>query len=201
MPSSKAKSVKRRLFGNDEKEESPQQSSAQAVEDSGKAPQVATVLDTPQKKRRVDDYFSPKRGRAIVTPEKDEELDIASPPSTKKPRVVDLMDKVSTRPRTAKRTKAYVPEYIHKNLGYQREGTASLSAVAKKTFELVQEHYVIPDDLEQNRSYGPLSGTCFEERAIRAYNLSLLKPMKTDVEICSHCSSLGHKRNDCPQLI
>ena len=68
---------------------------------------------------------------------------------------------------------------------------------------IVDEHFSIPKDFEQNREYGPLSGTCYEERAISAYNLGLLKPVDqaSTVEICSSCASLGHKRVECPELV
>ena len=69
--------------------------------------------------------------------------------------------------------------------------------------DIVDEHFSIPKGFEQNREYGPLSGTCYEERAIRAYNLGLLKPVDqtSTVEICSSCASLGHKRVECPELV
>lgn len=120
----------------------------------------------------------------------------------------------------------YIPAYIHKNLSYQRQGTASLPVNVKKTFALVCENYHIPHDLEHNQSVncgGPLSGTCYEERVVRAYTLGLLKSKQESiqvasdgdeqtniedsgigievVDICSHCAIVGHKRNDCPKLI
>jgi len=112
--------------------------------------------------------------------------------------------KIPLRRQEKKADEAHVPIYIHKNVNYQRRGDASIDEKLKKTFELVESHFFIPEDFERNRSFGPLSGTCFEERAIRAYNLSLLEP-KNDadaaLEICSHCAVLGHRRSDCPDLI
>ena len=98
----------------------------------------------------------------------------------------------------------------------------------KQIFDLVEEHYAIPSNFETDiRSYGPLSGTCFEERVVNAYDRGLLlsssvkskRKMKTKTKkednqqsvettitdgavlICSHCADLGHGRNDCLELI
>jgi hypothetical protein len=148
------------------------------------------VTGTPQKRKTaLDSYFSPvassrRKKSAVVTPEKVE--------STKKAKHQGKKED----------GKAYVPVYIHKNLGYQRYGQASITDELKKTFALVEEHYEIPSDFETNKKYGPLSGTCFEERAVAAYNHGLLKSSsRTGVEICSHCATAGHKRDDCPALI
>jgi hypothetical protein len=160
---------------------------------------------TPQKKKaRVDSYFSPASRKstkasaaaAVVTPEK-----------------IDGVADDQDKKKESQDTTAYVPIYIHKNLNYQRRGQASLSSVVQQTFDLVEEYYVIPKDFETNRKYGPLSGTCFEERAINAYNEGWLHSKKegeddyvenaatTAVEICSHCAVTGHRRDDCLELI
>ena len=100
--------------------------------------------------------------------------------------------------------KEYVPKYIHKNVTYLRKGEGDISDATKKTFDLVDKHFIIPKDLEQSRKYGPLSGTCFEERVISAYTLNLLEPRSkssSSVAICSVCAVEGHRRNQCPTLI
>jgi len=170
------------------------------------------VMATPEKKksRRGDEsdgnrdrkkgivmYFSPSKTTAIdtretsvlVTPEKKEEEDIEQ--ETKDERKIQQ----------------HVPIYIHKNLNYQRRGEAFLNEKLKHAFDLVEEHYVIPSDFESDRSYGPLSGTCFEERAVNAYDRGLLlaSPDQPTIEgnilICTHCAELGHRQDDCQDLI
>jgi hypothetical protein len=85
----------------------------------------------------------------------------------------------------------------------------------KRVFDLVEEHYVIPSNFESDRSYGPLSGTCFEERVVNAYDRGLLLPNHQNQNkhpsndegcgsiliICTHCAALGHRQDDCPDLI
>mmetsp|Transcript_11553 Transcript_11553/g.26742 ORF Transcript_11553/g.26742 Transcript_11553/m.26742 type:complete len:167 (+) Transcript_11553:35-535(+) len=98
----------------------------------------------------------------------------------------------------------YVPTYIYKNVSYTRRGIAEgLPASTLRTFALVEKHFVIPKHFEQNRAYGPLSGTSFEERVISAYHVGFLEPKNHDaeVEICSACAMTGHRREDCSQLI
>jgi hypothetical protein len=227
----KRQTVKRRLFAddNDDPIVDPKDGDMHVIEVK---PQTTSVLETPEKKHRLDDgvrpFFSPK-GKRFVTPEKDEDEDEIetpaklTPANTKKTKRDDDDDsdavvyvptyKLTPANSNKKKRKhddsdgdvVYVPTYIHKNLGYQRKGQASLSEKLQKTFALVEEHFAIPDDFEQNKfDYGPQSGTCFEERVVQAYNLSLLEPKdesSADVEICSHCVKMGHKKNECPVLI
>lgn len=100
----------------------------------------------------------------------------------------------------------YVPEYIHKNLDYKKRGEKTLSATTSEVYRLVCEHYEIPDNFEQRRSFGPLSGTSYEERVVQAYAVGRLASSRKDgdapaAEICTCCAALGHKRVDCPTLI
>ena len=186
----KRQTAKRRLFVDDDDDEPKEVATSKLIPTD-----ISSVLETPKKKRRLDDgsqtFFSPK-AKAVVTPEKEDE--IATP----------VKRKIPFRREEKKADEAHVPIYIHKNVNYQRRGDASIDEKLKKTFELVESHFFIPEDFERNRSFGPLSGTCFEERAIRAYNLSLLEPKNdadAELEICSHCAVLGHRRSDCPDLI
>lgn len=200
--------AKRRLFekereDTDEINHGPQ--TAVTRKDDEGAPEAATILDgdTPKKTYNYRrDFFSPK-GKPVVTPDKvaDDEVEVLSPPP-KRTRLSERYSPQQPREKVATKVETYVPTYIHKNLSYKRQGTAPLPSNVKATFDLVQEHYEIPADFEQSRFYGPLSGTSFEERVISAYNSSLLEPKNgEDVEICSSCVTLGHKRNDCPDLI
>jgi hypothetical protein len=114
---------------------------------------------------------------------------------------------------------SYVPKYIHANVSYKVQGTAPLAPATIKAFEYIVKHYEIPSNLEQQRAYGPLSGSSFEERVIQQYDLGQLV-LKSDGDhddeetkdndndssalehvICTCCASVGHERNDCPTLI
>jgi hypothetical protein len=194
--------AKRRLFGKAPEEDNAETAPKTTAEN--KDNQSNIILETPQKKKKQKvglDFFSPNKGKPVVTPDKvegedisDDEVEVVSPPLKK----TRLSERYSPQPKE----EAYVPTYIHKNLSYMREGTASLPAKVKKVFQLVVENFEIADDFEQNRSYGPLSGVAHEERVISAYNLSMLQPKNGQaVEICSSCVSMGHRRNDCPDLI
>jgi hypothetical protein len=179
--------AKRRLFGNgadDHVEETVTSPAAAAAA-------TISVLETPQKKRRIG-------GRGQQT--------LAFSPTGKGPVVTPAKQDTEKTPVKQKKQDVYVPTHIHKNLSYQREGKASLTETTRKVFDLVKEHFVIPDDFEQSREYGPLSGICFEVRVIREYNLGTLKASKEGEEgrafiICSNCAAQGHKRFECPHLI
>jgi hypothetical protein len=99
---------------------------------------------------------------------------------------------------------AYVPTYIHKNVGYQREGNALLPKNVLRAFDQIVASHVIPDDLEQSRAYGPLSGACYQDRVLQAYTLGRLT-VREDFAgspcICTVCAETGHKRDACPTLI
>ena len=99
----------------------------------------------------------------------------------------------------------YVPKYIHKNLDYARKGKAKLPESKLKIFNWIGERYVIPKDFEQKRSYGPLSGITYEERVTQAYCLRKLERSESapdaETNICTACTEVGHRRDDCPTLI
>jgi hypothetical protein len=207
---------KRRLFGDkDDDKDGPPQSIASSSFAARERLVTTTIAETPQKKTKKtsnhESFFSPKKGKPFVTPDKLEDVDdvddedddiveVGSPP-WKKTRLSDQFSPVKATKKAE--DSPYIPTYIHKNLTYKRQGDASLPDKVVKTFRLVCQHYEIPDDFETNRSYGPLSGISYEERAISAYSLGLLdhKPGDEGIEICSNCVTVGHKRNDCPQLI
>jgi hypothetical protein len=104
----------------------------------------------------------------------------------------------------------YVPTYIHKNVEYDRLGqrrAADHNNAVHQTvyacYHWIDEHCDIPADLEQNRRYGPLSGTCYEERAVRAYRLGLIVPKRGDdaPQLCTSCGKLGHAYDECPSMV
>lgn len=145
------------------------------------SPNTIIPKSTPLKKRVVN-----RANINVVTPPKEGDDDYVED---------------EKRETTASKDK-YVPKYIHKNLDYIPRSDSEPTRTIRKTFELIQKHYTIPSDLEQSSQYGPLSGSCFEDRVISAYSLGLL-PSKTDAKvlICSHCATLNHRREECPQLI
>ena len=179
-----------------------------------KAPDVSVVEKATNSS---SSFFSPKRSTkkaATVTP---------SPSAAKKRRSL-LQDeaegespkkkskkkkKVEAKAAVATTEEPYVPTYIHKNVGYQRFGTATdrLSDGQKLAFAFVVENYDIPADFETNRKYGPLSGTSYEERVLAAYATKGLTPSE-DADsilvrkgICTFCGELGHKKKLCPGLL
>mmetsp|Transcript_10961 Transcript_10961/g.15793 ORF Transcript_10961/g.15793 Transcript_10961/m.15793 type:complete len:209 (-) Transcript_10961:176-802(-) len=93
----------------------------------------------------------------------------------------------------------YVPNYLYKNLQYKRKGESELTHRARKAFNLVEEHYIVPSNLEASRFYGPWSGSCYEERVMAAYELNLLQPKTHPVDLCCVCGEIGHFRKFCPK--
>ena len=146
-------------------------------------PQTASSsrsLSSPRKRSPVNSFESPapskKAKTVVVTPEAEKE---------------DLSK--------------YVPTYIHKNVEYCREGSASLPSKTIQIFQWICDRYEVPADFEQQRSFGPLSGTSYEQRVIAEFKLGKLdrKEDAPDDEtlICSGCAQVGHIRDDCPSLI
>lgn len=161
-------------------------------------------------------FFSPK-GRRFVTPEKEDgEEEVETPIKKDKakktlpmfqglPLTSPLKPSKKIKTTSTRKDEEYVPTYIHKNIGYQRKGQATLSVKVKKTYAWIEKNYHIPTDFETNKfDYGPQSGTSYEERLVQAYNLSLLEPknpQSSELEFCSSCTQIGHMKSDCPQLI
>ena len=103
-----------------------------------------------------------------------------------------------------KKEAEYVPTYIHKNLTYHRRGKATLDVATQKTFDLVTRYFHVPENFENDRRFGPIAGTCFEDRVNQAYNLGMLEPIEeknAGIELCSQCVCEGHKSVDCPNLV
>jgi hypothetical protein len=166
--------------------------------------------DTKSRRKKLvfddDSEKAPRQGKssaastaAPVSPQKRKRgLDAFTSPVAKKKKVAAVTPEEKER----KALSRYVPEYIHKAVGYQREGKATLVENTITAFKLIVENYTIPEDFEQSRSFGPLGGTSFEERVIRAYTLGKLKPKdEKGIAICTQCCVLGHKRVECPTLI
>jgi hypothetical protein len=168
---------------------------------SGKQPTTASGRDnTPEqsaptttRKRGMEAFLSSPRAKkkqgAVVTPGA----------NNQKTAVVTPLDE-----RKAAAVFEWIPKYIHENVDYLSKGQAKLSPSTMQVFQWVEQRFGIPKDLEQNRSYGPLSGTSYEERVIRAHALGKLTakdPADADVAICTSCATVGHMREDCPDLL
>lgn len=113
----------------------------------------------------------------------------STPPPRKKAKIVTPEEKKKDE---------YVPKYLHKNVEYQRAATKDLPERTRKAFAVLVRYCELPEDLEQSRRYGPLSGSSYEERALAAYGLGYLD---TDVDICTACGSEGHRKSSCPELV
>ena len=157
----------------------------------------ATASVTPQKKKKRDLHAFFSSPAATTTSEAKTAAAVVTPPEAKKQKVT----KAEASEKEEKKEGEYVPIYIHKNVSYVRKGEADLDPATEKAFQLIEEHYLIPKGFENDRSYGPISGISFEERVIASYSNNLLKPKEEAVEICTHCADVGHKRDDCEELI
>jgi hypothetical protein len=144
--------------------------------------QSAESYASPQKKRKATDTQN------IVTPDNVEMKKVASQSN-----VTD-----------------YIPSYIHKNVEYVRKGQiVKLSSIQSKVLHWIEDNFEIPNDFEQNRKYGPLSGSSYVDRVITAYRLGSLKriegsdhdEIKNDGVICTVCADFGHIANTCPALL
>mmetsp|Transcript_6976 Transcript_6976/g.15949 ORF Transcript_6976/g.15949 Transcript_6976/m.15949 type:complete len:209 (+) Transcript_6976:70-696(+) len=67
-------------------------------------------------------------------------------------------------------SQAWVPKALHAVVGYQRRGeTQDLSEAERQVFAFIDAEVKIPADFEGDHQFGPLSGSCFEGRAILAF--------------------------------
>ena len=125
--------------------------------------------------------------------------------SEKRSKVVTPEEEKKQEDDTATTTQeGFVPKYIHKNLSYYCHGDSKLDPITQSAFEQVVESHVIPRDLEKSRSYGPKSGSSFEDRVLAAYALGQLTPRddyEGETRICTACANKGHKRDECPTLV
>ena len=161
----------------------------------------AAVADARRKKAAVADDADSTTNAKSSTPSLEKFM---SPVSTKTKRSVVTPEEEEKKQEDIDEAELFVPKYIHKNLGYHRQGKSKLDPKKQSAFEQIVETYVIPKDLEQSRAHGPLSGTCFEERVLQAYalgNLAVRQDFEGETRICTACAEKGHKRNECPTLI
>lgn len=109
---------------------------------------------------------------------------------------------------SAKPAKKRRPEFqpaIHRVVNYKPEGVQELTEAQQKVYSFVCKHFIIPRDIETTR-YGPLSGTCYEERVIGAFCAGQLKPRsgseaQSATKACVGCGALGHWARYCPEAL
>lgn len=191
-------------------------SSSRKEKEEGATATTPSVPGTPHKKRKIDRFLTPPQKTAPVS------SSFSYSSSSQKPHEKAERDHYRERKQRKKQNYSiksaeqqqqthddkYVPIHIHKNVGYVREDLANVDDVTRKVYKFIQNKFVIPLDLETSRSYGPLSGSCYQERVITAYTLGRLQRkegIEADDEkesrICSYCGEEGHMRVECPQLI
>ena len=109
----------------------------------------------------------------------------------------------------------YVPVHIHSNVDYHRRGDVALNQGTLRAYRFIRNHFHVPKNLENDPKFGALSGSCFEERVIRAYSLGQLEPNSNGARmmkrgssdgnvmllVCSYCGDEGHKRDGCSKLL
>ena len=105
-----------------------------------------------------------------------------------------------------KKKRLYEPGHIHSSLDYHHRGDLPLDQGTLKAYRFIRNHFLIPKDIESDPKFGSYSGSCFEERVIRAYALGMLKQKdesmdKSDLLVCSYCGDEGHQRDECSQLL
>ena len=96
-------------------------------------------------------------------------------------------------------------DHMYKSLDYRHRGKLQLEQGTLMAYRFIRNHFLIPNDIENNEKFGPHSGQCFEERVIRAYTLGQLKAKKEykgeSLLVCSYCGDEGHKRDACLKLL
>jgi len=109
---------------------------------------------------------------------------------------------------TSKNNSAHKPERTYSNIDYRHRGELPLDEPTMKAYRFVRNHFLIPRDIESDPKFGPHSGTCFEERVIRAYSLGMLTLKKSSdrgdgasLLVCTYCGEEGHNRDECLELL
>ena len=137
---------------------------------------------TPPRKRSrgaepstIEDFGFTKRGRATAQ----------ASDSRSRTKLQFADDEASSNSAKKKRPRvvsAYVPEAIHRVVGYAREGaTKALCPSKRALFTWCETNCAVPEDFESDHTFGPKSGICHEERVISAFvhELLPLKPSAT----------------------
>lgn len=175
------------------------------------------------KKKTTDSTIKPKphARRKLVTPLRNEKQEQTESETNKKRKsleiVVDHEDEVDTKGLyyssgdDEQNENLYKPERIHSSLDYHHRGELSLPEGMLKAYRFVRNNFLIPRDIESDPTFGPWSGSCFEERVLRAYSLGELIPKRSNMKckwetksslaVCTYCGKEGHKRDRCLELL
>ena len=119
-----------------------------------------------------------------------------------------VQNSVSSRKRKREKAKTEIAEeveeeyqsVIRKNVGYKKR---ALTRGQKLTVEFVKKYFVIPENFDKDKRFGPLSGSSPELRIVSAYAegaLKLKKGVKNVRMICYVCGTIGHDAMDCDKL-
>ena len=182
-------SSRRRLeFSNEDGEEKVTNSNKKNKTTNAKEESSAVTPDKGIEKFVTRSIFDskPKAARQLVTPQKDQESDFL---------YYESGDEEDT----------FKPTYLHDNVEYHRRGDFALDCTTLKVYRFIRDNFCIPNTFETDHKFGPLSGSCFEERVIRAYSLGELEPRKGTTKcnllVCTYCGGEGHKKDSCRNLI
>ena len=128
-------------------------------------------------------------------------------PLTEKKSSISKKSVFTSSTSSAKPTEAYVQEHIHKNVEYTRRSAASfqsLPACMQLAFSSIEANFIIPEEFENSRKFGPLSGVSFEKRLIFVYLGGLLAINGEEGDetiICVCCGRLGHVKKECTEWL
>ncbi len=66
-------------------------------------------------------------------------------------------------------------------------------------YSYIISNFIIEEDFDSNRAYGPSYGICYEQKLIRAYKNGLLrlKPKGILKQLCTVCNGEGHFDDQC----
>ncbi len=176
------------------------------------------------KKKPVDDSSSPAgaKRQLLVTPRRSAGVAAAAESKIgEKRKHLDDSDNVDEKydeslyyhsgeeqSETSANNSANQPERTYSNIDYRHRGEIPLDEPTTKAYRFVRNHFLVPKDIESDPKFGPHSGTCFEERVIRAYSLGMLTPKRrggrgdnAGLLVCTYCGEEGHKRDGCLELV
>ena len=98
--------------------------------------------------------------------------------------------------------------FLHESLRYKGKGKVSIKPEQRAALQFINERFAVPDEnvLADASEFGPLSGTCYEERVLSSYVSGKLSKKSNcdDVEactVCVTCGMQGHRYTSCKQVL